>query len=317
MRGKEFKSEKGITLIALVITIIVLLILAGISIAMLTGDNGILNKVTTAKEETIKAQYEEELNLVITEMRTDAICKNEQFNMTYVIEKLPEYLEVIGNHEKTALEYPLVTEYGIANCSTEGLTQGDNLTIEITNKIKEDTVIYYSMDEGNTWNEYTQSFQIQYTGNNLIRAKSVNSKGTETKSRAMLYDGYAYDSEIECTAEDALNKKTYDGDENTYINAMEGRGKVYFAHTSLYNLVIGAQEGSLFFVYPYFGGFLHSINSSEWKWDGNLGYAIYSGWDKKISNWEGKFCKIGKDDGSTCDANIYEIWYAPSLCDVE
>ena len=257
-RTKKEELNTGITLIALVITIIVLLILAGISIAMLTGDNGILNKATTAKEETIKAQYEEELNLVITEMRTDAIYKNEQFNMTYVIEKLPEYLEVIGNHEKTALEYPLVTEYGIANCSTEGLTQGDNLTIEITNKIKEDTVIYYSMDEGNTWNEYTQSFQIQYTGNNLIRAKSVNSKGTETKSRAMLYDGYAYDSEIECT----LNKKTYDGDENTYINAMEGRGKVYFAHTSLYNLVIGAQEGSLFFVYPYFGGFLHSINSS-------------------------------------------------------
>ena len=36
------KNNKGITLIALVITIIVLLILAGISIAMLTGENGIL-----------------------------------------------------------------------------------------------------------------------------------------------------------------------------------------------------------------------------------------------------------------------------------
>lgn len=36
------KEKKGITLIALVITIIVLLILAGVSIAMLTGDNGIL-----------------------------------------------------------------------------------------------------------------------------------------------------------------------------------------------------------------------------------------------------------------------------------
>ena len=36
------KKEKGITLIALVITIIVLLILAGVTIATLTGDNGIL-----------------------------------------------------------------------------------------------------------------------------------------------------------------------------------------------------------------------------------------------------------------------------------
>ena len=38
------KNQKGITLIALVITIIVLLILAGITIAMLTGDNGLLTK---------------------------------------------------------------------------------------------------------------------------------------------------------------------------------------------------------------------------------------------------------------------------------
>ena len=38
------KKERGITLIALVITIIVLLILAGVSIAMLTGNNGILTR---------------------------------------------------------------------------------------------------------------------------------------------------------------------------------------------------------------------------------------------------------------------------------
>ena len=40
-------ANKGITLIALVITIIILLILAGISIAMITGENGILTKATT------------------------------------------------------------------------------------------------------------------------------------------------------------------------------------------------------------------------------------------------------------------------------
>ena len=43
------KSSKGITLIALVITIIVLLILAGVSITMLTGNNSILQKATDAK----------------------------------------------------------------------------------------------------------------------------------------------------------------------------------------------------------------------------------------------------------------------------
>ena len=48
----KVSKEKGITLIALVITIIVLLILAGISIATLTGENGVLTKANTAKEQS-------------------------------------------------------------------------------------------------------------------------------------------------------------------------------------------------------------------------------------------------------------------------
>ena len=47
-----FKEQKGVTLIALVITIIVLLILAGVSIAFLTGENGIITKSTKASAET-------------------------------------------------------------------------------------------------------------------------------------------------------------------------------------------------------------------------------------------------------------------------
>ena len=45
------KDMKGITLIALVITIIVLLILAGITIGAITGDNGIINQAQSAKTE--------------------------------------------------------------------------------------------------------------------------------------------------------------------------------------------------------------------------------------------------------------------------
>ena len=56
---KYSKNSNGITLIALVVTIIVLLILAGISISMLSGDNGILQKATTAKTETEKSQEQE------------------------------------------------------------------------------------------------------------------------------------------------------------------------------------------------------------------------------------------------------------------
>ena len=57
------RNQKGITLIALVITIIVLLILAGVSIAMLTGENGILNQATSAKYDTTKAEMVERANM--------------------------------------------------------------------------------------------------------------------------------------------------------------------------------------------------------------------------------------------------------------
>ena len=64
MKQKEIKKlNKGITLIALVITIIVLLILAGVSIAMLTGENGILSQAQKAGEQTDIGQEKEAIAL--------------------------------------------------------------------------------------------------------------------------------------------------------------------------------------------------------------------------------------------------------------
>lgn len=56
-------KEKGITLIALVITIIVLLILAGVAILSLTGKNGVLNKATHATEENSHAIIKDSISL--------------------------------------------------------------------------------------------------------------------------------------------------------------------------------------------------------------------------------------------------------------
>ncbi len=65
--NKKQKADRGITLIALVITIIVLLILAGVTIAMLTGENGILKRTIDAKQQTEKASEEEQRQLTIAE----------------------------------------------------------------------------------------------------------------------------------------------------------------------------------------------------------------------------------------------------------
>ena len=59
----KFKNMKGITLIALVITIIVLLILAGVSIAMLTGQNGIITQAQKSKQVTEETSEQEKRNL--------------------------------------------------------------------------------------------------------------------------------------------------------------------------------------------------------------------------------------------------------------
>ena len=63
------KEEKGITLIALVITIILLLILAGVAIAQITGENGLFARAKQAKERTLIAQYKEKIELIREELQ--------------------------------------------------------------------------------------------------------------------------------------------------------------------------------------------------------------------------------------------------------
>ena len=73
--------EKGITLIALVLTIIVLLILAGVSISMLTGDNGILTQAQRAKELTEASSEEEFIQLLIIGYNSNKKTYGEELKM--------------------------------------------------------------------------------------------------------------------------------------------------------------------------------------------------------------------------------------------
>ncbi len=65
------KNNKGITLVALVITIIVLLILAAVSINLALGDNGVLNRASTATLSNEKAEVKEDLDFVLSSAYTD------------------------------------------------------------------------------------------------------------------------------------------------------------------------------------------------------------------------------------------------------
>ena len=95
----RIKTSKGITLIALVITIIVLLILAGVTIATLTGENGILTKAQEASEKTKQANAEEQVQLaVVGSMGTDGILNLENLNKE--LEQIGAYYN--GNPISTA-----------------------------------------------------------------------------------------------------------------------------------------------------------------------------------------------------------------------
>ena len=86
------KKEKGITLIALAVTIIVMLILAGVTIAALTSENGIVNQATSAKEKNNLAKIEEDIKLEYSNLILEKQMEGhgEETELSDVIEKLEE-----------------------------------------------------------------------------------------------------------------------------------------------------------------------------------------------------------------------------------
>ena len=77
-----FKSEKGITLVALVITIIVLLILAGITLMLALGDNGILGQAENARMVQIEADTKETIELALLAAKTEMAAKTASVGTT-------------------------------------------------------------------------------------------------------------------------------------------------------------------------------------------------------------------------------------------
>lgn len=88
---KKVKKNKGITLIALVITIIVLLILAGISITALTGQNGLLTKASQAKEVSVMAEESEIIKMAYSDLLTDNITERKGFSTNDLQERINDF----------------------------------------------------------------------------------------------------------------------------------------------------------------------------------------------------------------------------------
>ena len=132
------KWNRGITLIALVITIIVLLILAGVAIAMLSGENGILNKATEAKTKTQNAQKQEETTLSDMEITTDFLANNIKYKIRNGYITGFTIGESVENIEKDLKEmgYEINSKYNIETKKDEPITDKTNTKIATGMKVE-------------------------------------------------------------------------------------------------------------------------------------------------------------------------------------
>lgn len=101
MKSKKLKSNKGITLIALIATIIILLILAGISISYLLGHNGLFSFVNSTEESTSVAEEREQLEVAIKDAKSGDYLDGRAGGIT--VEGLQASLDDIVGEGKTVV----------------------------------------------------------------------------------------------------------------------------------------------------------------------------------------------------------------------
>ena len=165
MKGEKVKNmrNKGITLIALVITIIVLLILAAVSIATLTGENGILTRANESKTDTEIAEEKEAIQLAYA----GAVAEKR------------------GTGDVTAND--LNTEFG-ANGTNATATDGTNGEITVTFDPPSNRV--YTIDNnGNITQAGTGEVIPPQTGTTLEQAKDADMLDKDTNTDVTVADG--------------------------------------------------------------------------------------------------------------------------------
>ena len=144
LKTKAFKSTKGITLIALVVTIIILLILAGVSIAMLTGNNGVLTQGKRAKEETEIAEEKEAISLAMNALKIQKQVGAKKSGRKVALNNEPKE-EVLDAQSKDVIKLSATSTNSIiitpeelkeemdkGNPKPESVTQGDDDGLEVT-----------------------------------------------------------------------------------------------------------------------------------------------------------------------------------------
>ena len=152
------QNTRGITLIALVITIIVLLILAGVSIAMLTGENGILTQTQNAKSASKIADIKEKANADI--LGIEAGTQKTTISKSALKNILDEYFDNVPIELDSNTELVLKPEYGNSKMKVSDIYSGE-LTSEGLTAKEISNIAYKQNLYGARVNGYTLSNTIQ------------------------------------------------------------------------------------------------------------------------------------------------------------
>ena len=183
------KNARGITLIALVITIIVLLILVGITINALSGENGILKRATQAKSKTGRANALEQINLAIITARTEGLGQVDKTVLRDEITKAGMTVKTDGDDlpwEVVSDKYifRINEDYTVEEISGIGLSkkelklfngQSETITATLTEGVT-GTITWESADKNVATVENGKITAVGTTGSTTITAKV---EGTE------------------------------------------------------------------------------------------------------------------------------------------
>ena len=141
------RNQKGITLVALVITIIVLLILAAVTIAALGGQNGILTNASRSQVANELGEAEDLINLTA----------NEAINNYYTTIYVNGTAEVDGTNDKQTVVTNAINALSLNNGTTKGITdQGDDKLVTVTSKNGKGKATA-TIDENGTLSKWTVS----------------------------------------------------------------------------------------------------------------------------------------------------------------
>jgi hypothetical protein len=204
MNKCKFK-ERGITLVALVVTIIVLLILAGISIQAITN-TGLFANAKLAKEKSIEGQLKEEITLAIQSIQAEEVYKGNSVTLeTLAGGQLEKELKDISaeltdgeiNGEYKDYEYTIDSNFnvtingpvtgvrikGSAEVQTGYVFEGNTVEIKVTASITEGTITGIEAPEGATIKTDTSTTEKVYTVNkNGAYTFKITSDSGKTKN---------------------------------------------------------------------------------------------------------------------------------------